>query len=191
MTGTKLLAKSHSMTMLSEALLNAPIPITQMLYDIASQTQECVPTLRRLEYRMRVLWDVPDYERLQRGFETLGWENKVTLELLIRFMLASLQRKHTGGIKCAAELSIKYSWIQHALRSLGLDDRSLKWNLSHAIPCFASTWCNEHVDYACLRTIICTMLKARRMSEGKSFQQLPKCGLCTWSTRKVWTALYL
>ena len=76
-----------------------------MLYDIATQTQECVPTLRRLEYRMRVLWDVPDYERLQRGFETLDYWNKVTLELLIRFMLASLQRKHTRGIKCAAELS--------------------------------------------------------------------------------------
>ena len=70
-TGTNLLAKSHSMTMLSEALLNAPIPITQMLYDIASQTQERVPTLRRHVYQMRILWDIPDYERLQRGFEIL------------------------------------------------------------------------------------------------------------------------
>ena len=98
----------------------------------------------------------------------------MTLELLIRFMLVSLHRKHAGGSECAAELSIKYSWIRHALRSLGLDDRSLKWNLNHAIPCFASAWCNADVDYACLRTIICTMVKARHMSEGLSFQQLRK-----------------
>ena len=123
---------------------------------------------------MQILWDVPDYERLQRGFEVLAKWNKVTLELLIRFMLVSLQREHTRGVKCAAELSIKYSRIQHALRSLGLDDRSLKWNLNHAIPCFASAWCNADVEHACLRTIICSMVEARRMSEGLSFQQLRK-----------------
>ena len=103
----------------------------------------------------------------------------MTLEILTRFMLVSLQRKHAGGSECAAELSIKYSWIQHALRSLGLDDRSLKWNLNHAIPCFASTWCNADVDYACLRTIICTMLKARHMSKGKGKNQLRKMNYTT------------
>ena len=128
---------------------------------------------------MQILWDIPDYERLQRGYEALGYCYNVTLELLIRFMLVSLQRKHTVGVKGAAELSIKYSWIQHALRSLGLDDRSLKRNLNDAIPCFASTWCNADVDYACLRTIIRTMLEARHMSKGKGKNQLRKMNYTT------------
>ena len=171
-TLTNPLAKSHSMTMLGEALLNAPIPVAHMLFDIAWQTQEEVPTLRRHEHKMRILWEIPDYERLQRGFETLGYCFTVTPELLIRFMLRSLQREHTGGVPCVAELSIRCIWIQHALRSLGLDDRSLKLYLNHAICCFASTWRNTDVDYACLRTIVCTMLKARHMSKGKGKQQL-------------------
>ena len=67
-TGTNLLAKAQSVTMLSEALLNAPIPIMQMLYDISGH---CLTLRPRAKFNKQILGDLPDYERLQRGFELL------------------------------------------------------------------------------------------------------------------------